>query len=217
MDQGPPEDAASCTGPATRLTGRFEAALAYATQAHAGHIRKGTTIPYISHPLAVAVLVMESGGDEAEIIAALLHDTVEDAGGEARLAHIRVSFGDRVADVVAGCSDAYGGGANDEEKAPWRGRKENHLEHLEGASPSVLLVTAADKLHNARAILRDYRTLGEGLWRRFRGGRDGTLWYYRTVSEILAERLPSPLSDELHRTVAELEDLVRADPSALGS
>ena len=109
----------------TRLTVRFEVALTYAAWAHAGHLRKGTTIPYISHPLAVAALVMESGGDEDEIIAALLHDTAEDAGGEGRLADIRVRFGERVADIVDGCSDAYGQAGSGVEKPDWLVRKKN--------------------------------------------------------------------------------------------
>ena len=199
----------------TRLTGRFETALTYAAQAHAGHRRKGTTIPYISHPLAVAALVMESGGDEDEIIAALLHDTAEDAGGEDRLADIRVRFGERVADIVDGCSDAYGQAGSGVEKPDWLVRKEQHLEHLEQASRSVLLVSAADKLHNARAVLGDYRTMGERLWSRFNGGREGTLWYYRRVTDLLIERFPSPLTEDLKRTVEELEALVRGSgPSA---
>lgn len=193
----------------TRLTVRFEVALTYAAWAHAGHFRKGTTIPYISHPLAVAALVMESGGDEDEIIAALLHDTAEDAGGEGRLADIRVRFGERVADIVDGCSDAYGQAGSDVEKPPWLGRKKNHLEHLEHASRSVLLVSAADKLHNARAVLGDYKTMGELLWSRFNGGRRGTLWYYRRVTNLLIERFPSPLTEDLERTVEELVALAR--------
>lgn len=195
----------------TRLTVRFETALTYAAWAHAGHQRKGTTIPYISHPLAVAALVMESGGDEDEIIAALLHDTAEDAGGEGRLADIRVRFGERVADIVDGCSDAYGQAGSGVQKPDWRWRKEHHLKHLEHASPSVLLVSAADKLHNARAVLGDYRTMGERLWSRFNGGREGTLWYYRSVADILTERFPSPLTEDFERTVEELEALAR-DP-----
>ena len=193
----------------TRLTARFDVALSYAAQAHAGHCRKGTTIPYISHPLAVAALVMESGGDEDEIIAALLHDTAEDAGGEGRLADIRVRFGERVADIVDGCSDAYGQAGSGVEKPDWLPRKRKHLKHLEQATRSVLLVSAADKLHNARAVLGDYRTVGEQLWSRFNGGREGTLWYYRKVTNLLIERFHSPLTEDVKRTVEELEALVR--------
>ena len=193
----------------TRLTVRFETALTYAAWAHAGHPRKGTAIPYISHPLAVAALVMESGGDEDEIIAALLHDTAEDAGGKRRLADIRVRFGERVADIVDGCSDAYGQAGSGVEKPDWLPRKRKHLKHLEQATRSVLLVSAADKLHNARAVLGDYRTMGERLWSRFKGGREGTLWYYRKVTDLLIECFASPLTEDLERTVKELEALVR--------
>ena len=206
------------TGPAqtpepTRLSSRFQVALIYAALAHAGHCRKGTTIPYISHPLAVASLVLDHGGDEDEVISALLHDTVEDSGGEPRLRDIRIQFGDRVADIVDACSDAYGDAASDIMKPPWRERKEHHLDRLRSASPSVLVVTAADKLHNARAVLGDYKTLGEQLWSRFNASRDDSLWYYRSVADILTTRFPSPLTEDLRRTVEELEALARDSES----
>jgi (p)ppGpp synthase/HD superfamily hydrolase len=157
------------------LSDRFDRALVYATEVHAGQLRKGTQIPYIAHLLAVAGLVLEHGGDEDQAIAALLHDAAEDHGGEVRLADIRGRFGDRVEAIVRECSDALPVGA--EPKKPWKERKEAYLSHLEHADEGVLLVSAADKLHNARAVLLDYRDVGEAVWTRFKGGREGTLCY----------------------------------------
>ncbi len=143
----------------TQTWRRFEDALAYAARLHAGQRRKGTDIPYVSHLLAVASLAIENGADEDEAIAALLHDAVEDQGGRRRLHAIRRRYGARVAELVAGCTDA-----DVTPKPPWRQRKVRYLEHLRTASPSVRLVSACDKLHNARAILADYRRLGDALW-----------------------------------------------------
>jgi len=185
------------------LTERFEEALVLAAQFHARQVRKGTTIPYISHLLAVTSLVLEHGGNEDEAIAALLHDAVEDQGGAAAREKIRRLFGDTVVAIVDGCSDT-----DEMPKPPWRERKERYIAHLRTASPSVRLVSAADKLHNVRSILADYRISGEALWRRFNGGKAGTLWYYRSVTDTLREVGPSSLLDELDRTLTELERLV---------
>ena len=182
-------------------TEKFEDALAYAARLHRDQTRKGTGVPYVTHLLAVAAIVGENGGTEDEVISALLHDAPEDAGGEERLAEIRTRFGDEVANVVAGCTDTY-----ERAKPPWRARKEAYLDHLGGAPPSVRLVSAADKLHNARSVLSDYRAVGEELWARFNGGRDGTLWYYREVADALAG--DGPVADELGRVVAALERAV---------
>jgi (p)ppGpp synthase/HD superfamily hydrolase len=184
------------------LTERFEAALVLAVQLHAGQVRKGSPVPYVSHLLAVTSLVLEHGGGEDEAIAALLHDAVEDQGGGATRARIAGRFGERVATIVDGCSDT-----DVMPKPPWRERKEAHLAHLRHASPSVRLVVAADKLHNTRALIADYRQRGEATWARFRGGRDGSLWYPRAVTEALRAGGASPLIDELDRAVAELERL----------
>lgn len=184
---------------------RFEEAVAYANRLHARQLRKGTTIPYVSHLLSVAGLVLEHGGDEDEAIAALLHDAVEDQGGRPTLEEIRRRFGARVADIVEGCTDA-----DVTPKPPWRERKEVYIAHIRTASPSMRLVSAADKLHNARAVLADYRTLGDELWSRFNAGQDETLWYYRSL--IAAYRLAGgpPLVDELERVIAELERAIAA-------
>jgi GTP pyrophosphokinase len=181
------------------LTERFIDANSYATRLHAGQTRKGSDTPYIAHLLAVTALVLEHGGTEEEAIAALLHDAVEDQGGRPTLEAIRTRFGDEVATIVAGCTDT------DEIHRPsWRPRKERYIAHLRAAPYSVRLVSAADKLHNARAILADYQQLGDRLWCRFKGGRDGTLWYYDTVANVLRRRWPSPLTADLQREVDEL-------------
>ena len=193
---------------ATTLSPRFDNALAVARQLHAGQVRKGTEIPYASHLLAVAAIVLEHGGGEDEAIAALLHDAVEDRGGAATRGEIRQRFGEGVAAIVDGCSDA-----DTVPKPPWRERKEAYVAHVAAAPPPVRLVSAADKLHNARALLADYRQLGEALWGRFNGGRMGTLWYYRALADAFGAAERTPLTEELERTVAELERLaaIRAD------
>jgi len=182
---------------------RIERALALASRLHRNQQRKGSGVPYLSHLLGVASIVLEYMGSEDEAIAALLHDAVEDQGGKPILEMIQSEFGANVADIVAGCSDSFS-----TPKPPWRVRKEEYLEHLVQAPRSVRFVSAADKLHNARCILADYRKLGETLWDRFRGGRDGTLWYYHRLVEIFKQLDPSPLTDELARVVEELDRLI---------
>jgi (p)ppGpp synthase/HD superfamily hydrolase len=190
-------------------THRFENALTYAHQVHQGQARKGTGIPYIAHILGVAAIAMEYGADEDQAIGALLHDAAEDGGGEARLAEIRARFGDAVGDIVLGCSDSLV--EDPEDKAPWRERKEHYLAHVEGASDSVCLVSAADKLHNVRAITRDLREHGDEVWERFQGKREGTLWYYEAVADALLRRYRSPLTRDLQREVEELLRLANND------
>jgi len=192
-------------------TARFEAALVYAHQVHQNQRRKGTGIPYIAHILGVAALAMEYGADEDEAIAALLHDAAEDGGGEATLAEIRARFGDAVADIVLGCSDSLV--EDPEDKLPWRERKENYLAHLQNASASVCLVSAADKLHNVRSIMRDYRQHGAEIWERFQGRRDGTLWYYETVADTLLRRYRTQLTRDLQDDVDALVALVNEPES----
>ena len=176
--------------------------MVYAHQVHQNQRRKGTGIPYIAHILGVAALALEYGANEDEAIGALLHDAAEDGGGEATLAEIRARFGDVVADIVLGCSDSLV--EDPEDKLPWRERKENYLAHLQNAGESVLLVSAADKLHNVRSITRDYREHGEEIWNRFQGRRDGTLWYYETVADALLRRYRSQLTRDLQDAVDEL-------------
>jgi (p)ppGpp synthase/HD superfamily hydrolase len=179
---------------------KFEHALLYAAQLHKDQVRKETSTPYITHLLAVASIVGENGGTEDEVVAALLHDAPEDQGGEARLGEIRAQFGDGVAEIVDGCTDTF-----ETPKPPWRERKERYLAHLANASGSVRLVSSADKLHNARTVLSDYRLLGEDLWTRFNGKKVGTLWYYRAVVDTL--RGDGPIVEELDRVVTELETI----------
>jgi GTP pyrophosphokinase len=189
------------------LSPRFCDALVYATQLHRDQRRKGTHIPYVSHLLAVTALVLEHGGTEDEAIAALLHDAVEDQGGAETREAIRERFGEDVAAIVDGCTDA-----DTLPKPPWCERKKAYIEHIECAPRSVRLVSAADKLHNARAILADYRQLGEPLWGRFNGGRDGTLWYYRALADAFHSVESNALTEELDRTVAELECMAAVRP-----
>jgi (p)ppGpp synthase/HD superfamily hydrolase len=186
------------------LSDRFTQALILATELHAIQVRKGTTTPYISHLLGVTSIVLEHGGDEDEAISALLHDAVEDQGGAATLERIRGQFGDRVAAIVEGCTDTQ-----QTPKPPWKERKETYLEHLRHASASVRLVSAADKLHNARAILTDLHTHGNALWSRFSGGQDGVLWYYRNLADTFQSQSSNPLTTELNRTVTAIETLTR--------
>jgi GTP pyrophosphokinase len=180
--------------------------MVYAHHVHQNQRRKGTGIPYIAHILGVTALAIEYGATEDEAIGALLHDAAEDGGGEATLAEIRARFGDTVADIVLGCSDSLV--EDPEDKLPWRERKENYLAHLENASASVCLVSAADKLHNVRSIMRDYREHGEDIWERFQGRRDGTLWYYETVADTLVRRYRTQLSRDLQDDVDTLLALV---------
>ena len=182
------------------LTERFEEALGYAAHLHALQKRKGTSIPYVAHLLSVTSLVLENGGDEDQAIAALLHDAVEDQGGLPTLQEIRRLFGERVARIVDGCTDAYV-----HPKPPWRKRPEDYLAHLRHAEADVLLVSLADKLHNARSILRALRRDGPQSLSRFNGGRSGTLWYYRSLVTIFQELDDSLMVAELAEVVAEIE------------
>jgi (p)ppGpp synthase/HD superfamily hydrolase len=189
------------------LTHRFDRALLYATHVHGGQVRKGTSIPYVAHLLAVSATVLEYGGDEDLAIAALLHDSVEDQGGEGRLNDVRNRFGKRVVRIVEACSDSLADTAKGERKAPWRKRKEAYLAHLRKADKDVLRVSLADKVHNARAILRDLRkpNVGDEVWGRFSVSKKQTLWYYRGLADTFCEQLPGQLSNELREIVGVLE------------
>ena len=192
------------TGSSTPLLGqRFQDALVYASTLHVRQLRKGTSIPYVSHLLSACALVLESGGTEDEAIAALLHDSVEDQGGAPILAEVERRFGREVAAIVAGCTDSDTAG----EKPPWRPRKETYIAHLREAPLPVQRVSCADKLHNARSIVADLHRVGPAIWSRFTGGRDGTLWYYETLVTVFAASSVGYLSEELQRTVAEMRRL----------
>ena len=189
--------------PEHRLSRRFHEALEYALELHQAQPIKETTIPYAAHLLGVTSLALVHGADEDEAIAALLHDAVEDQGGPETREAIRRRFGERAAEIVDGCTDT-----DVKPKPEWRQRKEAYLRRLPEKSPSVQLVAAADKLWNARLILRDLRQLGDHVWSRFSGGKEGSLWYYRAVTAALKDSDPPPpraLLRELEEAVSELE------------
>lgn len=189
------------------LTDRFDRALLYATQVHGGQVRKGTSIPYVAHLLAVAATVIEYGGSEDMAIAALLHDAVEDQGGRPRLSDIRNRFGDRVAGIVESCSDSVVNAAAGERKADWRTRKTRYIAHLSTVDQDTLLVSLADKVHNARSILRDLRKpdVGASVWTRFTNPKTETLWYYRELATAFGKHFPGQLANELGEIVDVLE------------
>jgi (p)ppGpp synthase/HD superfamily hydrolase len=190
------------------LSNQFEAALNLAHRVHRHQARKGSggTVPYIAHVLAVTALVLENGGTETQTLGALLHDAIEDApdppGCESVTEEIRDRFGPEVLLIVEDCSDARGA-----LKAPWRERKMAYVAHIAVAAPESLLVSAADKLHNVRAILRDYRVVGDDVWRLFKpeAGRAGTLGYYRALTEAFRARLKNPIVGDLDRELMTLE------------
>jgi (p)ppGpp synthase/HD superfamily hydrolase len=184
---------------------RFTRALERAFELHAGQTRKGSGVPYFGHLLGVTSIVIETGSSEDEAIAALLHDAAEDQGGRETLARIGSEFGDSVAEIVESCSDSLC-----DPKPPWRERKRAYLEHLEEAGESALKVSLADKLHNARTIVVDYRDVGEALWERFNADRDQVLEYYRALAAIFSRLTPGALATELAVTVGELDALVAA-------
>ena len=189
------------------LTSRFDRALVYAHEAHRDQIRKSSAIPYVSHLLAVASLVLEDGGDEDEAIAALLHDSVEDQGGTDRLEDVRAKFGRRVAAIVDSCSDTVV-----QPKPPWRSRRELYLMHLRDADTLVLRVSAADKLHNLRCILADWKRIGDRFWERFSAKKEEQLWYYAELVKIFQTRGSSGfIVDELGLCVTLLRQIVQAD------
>ena len=191
-------------GPPDPMLGeKFLDGLTYATELHAQQARKGTRVPYVAHLLGVASIVLAEGGDEEMAIAALLHDAVEDQGGKPTLREIERRFGKRVARLVEACTDA-----DTIPKPPWKDRKTRYIAAIRQEPADARLISAADKLHNARDILADYRQHGEEVWKRFRGGREGTLWYYRSLVDAFRAAGGNRLVDELDRVVAELEYLV---------
>jgi (p)ppGpp synthase/HD superfamily hydrolase len=186
---------------------RLQRAFQYAAEKHAGQTRKQSAVPYLSHLMAVASLVLEAGGDEEMAIAALLHDVVEDCGGMPRLREIRKQFGPRVARIVAGCTDSFG-----EPKPEWVERKKDYLREVKHADRETRLVSASDKLHNVRTILADYRQQGEAIWTRFSGKKEGTLWYYRALSDEYQRRHRNRITHELAIVVEELERAASVRP-----
>ena len=184
----------------TQLTEKFEQALIYATRLHAKQRRKTSGIPYISHLLSVAALVLEDGGSEAEAIAALLHDAVEDQGGAATRQDILHRFGEQVVAIVDGCTES-----DTDIKPPWRERKQGYLEQLRQGSDAVRRVALADKLHNARSLAMETRCQGEKIWSVFSAGKQGTLWFYHAFLDLYRTTNPSPMVEELAQVVSTLE------------
>ena len=198
--------------PHVTLGDRFFKAVSYAAEAHRDQVRKSTNIAYISHPLGVSALVLEVGGDEDQAIAGLLHDVAEDCGGETRLLEIDQLFGHRVAQIVRGCSDSLV--ASDVEKAPWLDRKKAHIEHLKFSDFDTLLVTAADKTHNARAIATDIQSIGNKVWERF--DKQATpkliLWYYNSIYMVLEDGgVTAALLNPLRTAIGVMENSVESD------
>jgi (p)ppGpp synthase/HD superfamily hydrolase len=191
-----------------KLTGQFAKALVYAELKHHNQVRKGGDIPYVGHLLTVAGLVINDGGTEAQAIAALLHDAVEDAGGPVTLNEIRANFGEDVARIVEECSDT-----DETPKPPWRERKQRYINHLARVGDDTILVSVADKLDNARSMLRDYHTHGPSLWQRFtvKDPQDH-LWYYGELLKAYRSRqCTSWMVDELGRVVDKLKRLIETD------
>jgi (p)ppGpp synthase/HD superfamily hydrolase len=182
------------------LTRRFDEAFAYAHDVHGTQTRKGTGVPYLGHLMGVASIVIDDGGTEEEAIAALLHDAPEDRGGRQRLDEIRGRFGEAVARIVEDCTDSW-----TMPKAPWLDRKREYAEHARTLAPASLRVSAADKVHNAYAILRDLRNIGDGTWARFNAGPDDILAYYQSLIRSYREAGGGRLVDELDRIVRGIE------------
>lgn len=183
------------------LSDRFTEALAWAHQLHQHQQRKASAVPYVAHLLGVASLVLEYGGDEDQAIAALLHDAIEDQGGQGTYDRIGARFGPQVAAMVADCSDSYG-----DPKPPWRSRKEAYIANLPTKSPRVWLVVTADKTYNAYTVLKDYRAIGDRVWDRFTGKKEGSLWYFTAIHQQLQTLFPHPLVAELGRILILLRE-----------
>lgn len=209
MGPPPPRKLCAVFEPPPTLGDRFLAAVSLAAELHSGR-RLGTEIPYMAHLLVVTGLVLEDGGSEDEAIAAMLHDCVEDGGGRPLLRQLAGDFGERVAEIVAACSDSLD---PDTDMRGWRERKADYLEHLpEVHDDGVLRVALADKVHNARSIVREYRAEGHALWERFTNkSAADQLWYYDELLSFFSERRPGPLVEDLQRAVDELADLLAAD------
>lgn len=184
---------------------RFDDAVAYARTLHHDQVRKGTAIPYLSHLLGAAALVMDQGGDEDEVIAALLHDALEDQPDRTSYDEIADRYSDKVARIVLACSDAV-----EHPKPPWRERKAAYIAHLREQPDDVRRVSLADKLHNARSIVADWRVIGDEVWTKFSAGRDEQVWYYTSLLEVFSERPPSPLVTELAEAVHQLREAAAA-------
>jgi (p)ppGpp synthase/HD superfamily hydrolase len=202
-------DKKKLNSPHVVLGDRYAEAVRFASHIHSAHTRKGKDTAYVCHLLGVSALVLEAEGSEDQAIAGLLHDAAEDCGGEPMLDVISDKFGPEVARIVRACSDSLI--VNADEKRPWKLRKEDHLAHLRKADSAVLIVTAADKLHNARAILTDVQIHGVVTLERFNGKADGTLWYYQQMLRVLQEcHAPVILTVPLEGVVRDLDERIHS-------
>ncbi|CEJ48081.1 HD domain-containing protein [Umezakia ovalisporum] len=183
----------------TKLTAKFESALVYATRLHANQTRKTGGVPYIAHLLSVTALVLEAGGTEEEAIASLLHDSIEDQGGKVIRKEINDLFGETVAEIIDGCTEW-----DTPPKPPWKQRKQRYLQNLHHASPSVRLVSLADKLHNARSLLADWQQYGNSIWGQFKAGKEGTLWFYQELLKVYTATGSDFMTDEFSRVINNL-------------
>ncbi|MEA5573535.1 HD domain-containing protein [Calothrix sp. UHCC 0171] len=181
------------------MTEKFSTALVYATRLHANQTRKITSVPYVSHLLSVAALILEAGGNETEAIAGLLHDAIEDQGGMEIRAEIREMFGDEIVAIIDGCTEIY-----TKPKPPWEERKHKYLENLRGACVSVRMVSLADKLHNARSLLADWQKFGDEIWNQFNAGKVRTLWFYQSLLQVYRETGSDWMTEEFARVVDQL-------------
>ncbi|HET7216979.1 MAG TPA: HD domain-containing protein [Vicinamibacterales bacterium] len=184
----------------TKLTSRFDEAFRYAHDVHGAQTRKGTGAPYVGHLMGVASIVLDDGGNEDEAIGALLHDAAEDHGGRTRLEDIRGRFGDLVARIVEDCTDSWS-----DPKEPWLERKQAYIQHARTLSGPSLRVSAADKVHNAYAILRDLRNTGDRVWERFNATADDVVAYYESLVRAYREAGGGRLVDELDRIVRGIQ------------
>jgi len=184
---------------------RFRDALVWAAELHEEQKRKGGNVPYVAHLLGVAAIVLEHGGDEDQAIGALLHDALEDQAHRMTPGEIGARFGERVERIVAACTDGEPEEQRDRDIGRWRVRKQKYIDEIAAKPAEALLVSMADKLYNARAILEDYRELGDKVWPRFTAGKEGNLWYYRAMLTAFRPRADNRLWHELDRTVAEIE------------
>lgn len=187
----------------TQLSPAFEQALIFAKQVHDGQLRKGSATPYIAHILGVASLVLEDCGGEIEAIAALLHDAAEDGEGQKTLDQIRAQFGDDIAEIVLECSDTL-----EKPKPPWRERKQAHINKLRTGRPESIQVKLADKVHNAQNLLRSLGENGESVWDDFKGGKDGTLWYFREMYAVFSETRSGFMINEFARLIEAIENFL---------
>jgi (p)ppGpp synthase/HD superfamily hydrolase len=186
--------------PPSTLSQKFEHALAFANQVHAHQKRKDSGAPYFAHVIGVAALVLEDGGSEEEAIAALLHDTAEDQGGQAMLDEITSRFGETIAQIVAECSDTL---LNP--KPPWQARKAGHINTLRTARPETIRIMLADKVYNSRNLLRSLQERGEVVWENFKGGRDGTIWYFQQMYAVFSRTQSGYMLDEFGRNIKRIE------------